>query len=99
MPCRNVTMMCTELAIAMVRIIVGADADGGEIGKPMYPPSPIAARIEQAITSKVRNVPLKLFVNTISMSNMTPKLIGTNLAISPRAASPKALFIMIIPLM
>ena len=31
-PCRNVTIMCTELAMAIVKIIVGADAEGGEIG-------------------------------------------------------------------
>ena len=90
--CEIVTSICTQLAMDTVRMIVGAEEDGGDIGRPKCPPSPMAVMMEKAITRIVQKVPDIPPINSARIRNISAKLIGINTFISLFADSEKALF-------
>ena len=45
--CRNAERICTASAIAMVKIIVGADIDNGVSSTPVQPPKPIPKMVDK----------------------------------------------------
>ena len=54
---RKIVKKCTQSATAKVRIIVGAEADGGVNLYPSHPAVPMPIKIERIITNNVENVP------------------------------------------
>ena len=71
-----VTSKCTASAIAIVKIIMGADMTGGDNNMPDQPASPIAVAIDIMIMIKVATVPLKPRNKTYRVSTIKPSASG-----------------------
>jgi len=93
------TRMCTESAMARVRMMVGAEADGGVRRMPNQPASPIAVIADRPITSTVPSVPVNERRNRIMATISTPYISGISVLMSFRPASSKVAFITTMPVM
>ena len=85
--CSQLERMCTQSATARVRIIVGADIEGGVRRIPAHPATPMAAITDRTITINVPSVPVSPRNCRKTISSMMTRAAGISCVVSLMAAS------------